>query len=69
MKDEEPVYSKQYMDRLIANCARFLVDDEQLPPTRKQEFIDKARSLFNDKATESEFHYKVNQLYLQDFVQ
>jgi hypothetical protein len=69
MSEEEPIYTKQYMEKLIANCARFLVDDEQLPLTRKQEFIEKAKSLFKDRATESEFNYKVNQLYLEDFVQ
>lgn len=69
MSEEEPIYTRKYIDQLIANCARFLIEDEQLPLTRKQEFIQKAKSLFKDRATESEFNYKVNQLYLEDFVQ
>lgn len=67
--DEDPIYTKQYIEKLIGVCVKFLIDDEQLPLTRKQEFIDKAKSLFKDRTTESEFNYKVNQLYLEDFVQ
>ncbi len=55
--------------RVINICSRVLVNSQQIQPSRKIEFIETAKKMFKEPASEEEVSFKINQLLREEFLQ
>lgn len=68
-KEDSELFEKAEIHRVIGVCSRMLVSSQQLQASRKFEFIETAKKMFPEGATEEEVSFRINKLLREEFLQ
>ena len=62
-------FEKAEIHKVIAVCSRMLVKSQQIQESRKSEFIESAKKMFPEDATEEEVSSRIHKLLKEEFLQ